>query len=287
MQDQGNWSLKIHGNVHSSPPNSSLQVPSLSQPPHPDNTTLLQTLEGQNICPTLVFQHGLFGSKIIFESEVKALVEQTGRKVLTVDTQNHTDSPSSSDCSYEAVSADLEALLLKLRLTPCVFIGHCMRGKTAMVLALQKPELVEHLIPLYISLTLTTAFPEVWTYMETTKSLNIPRSCISLRPKIQLMEQLVIWQYMLNNLIVVNGQYTWKVNIEALSHQMDTIMEFPRSLGSYSGPTLFLRGANYSLIQPHDYPQIKHLFPKAQILSVPKVDHWIHVDQSQAFLASI
>ncbi|XP_044531558.1 protein ABHD11 [Gracilinanus agilis] len=251
-------------------------------------------LEGQNTQPPLIFLHGLFGSKIIFEYEAKALAKRTGRKVLTVDAQNHRESPSSPDCSYEAMSTDLEALLLKLGLAPCVLIGHCMGGKTAMVLALQKPELVERLIPVDVSPTVTTAFPEVWTYMKAMKSLNIPKELnFSEAQKLaheklsQSIKNPVNRQYMINNLMLVNGQYIWKVNSEALSQQMDKIMDFPQIQGSYSGPTLFLRGAKSSYIQPSHLPEIKRLFPQAQILTIPKAGHCIHAYQPQDFLTHI
>ncbi|XP_003770525.2 protein ABHD11-like [Sarcophilus harrisii] len=251
-------------------------------------------LEGRNSHPPLVFLHGLLGSKINFESEAKALAEQTGRKVLTLDARNHRDSPSDPDCSYEAMSADVEALLLKLGLAPCVLIGHCMGGKIAMVLALQKPELVERLISLDVSPTMTTAFPEALTYIETMKSLKIPKELSFSKAQQLADEQLsqiiqdpIIRQYLLNNLIMVDGQYMWKVNSEVLSQQVDNIMDFPQIQGSYSGPTLFLRGADSLVIQPHHYPEIKRLFPQAQILTIPKAGHWIHVDQPRDFLTSI
>ncbi|XP_074121669.1 sn-1-specific diacylglycerol lipase ABHD11-like [Sminthopsis crassicaudata] len=251
-------------------------------------------LEGSNSHPPLVLLHGLFGSKIYFESEAKALAEQTGRKVLTIDARNHRDSPSDPDCSYEAMSADLEALLLKLGLAPCVLLGHCMGGKIAMVLALRKPELVERLIPLDISPTMTTAFPEALNYIEIMKSLKIPKELSFSKAQQLANEQLsqsiedpVIRQYLLNNLMMVNGQYVWKVDSEVLSQQVDKIMDFPQIQGSYSGPTLFLRGANSPLIQPYHYPKIKRLFPQAQILTIPKAGHWIHVDQPQDFMSSI
>lgn len=59
-------------------------------------------------------------------------------QVLTVDARNHGDSPHSPDMSYEAMSQDLQDLLPKLGLVPCVLIGHSMGGKTAMLLALQR-----------------------------------------------------------------------------------------------------------------------------------------------------
>ncbi|XP_043859552.1 protein ABHD11-like [Dromiciops gliroides] len=285
----------VHSWGLSKPPSGSSLTPAMYSSNGPRTVSLAyKLLEGQNTQPPLVFLHGLFGSKIIFKSEAEALAQQTGRKVLTVDARNHRHSPSSPDCSYEAMSADLEALLLKLGLTPCVLIGHCMGGKTAMVLALQKPELVERLIPLDISPTLITAFPEVGFYTEAMKSLNIPKELHFSEAQKLADEQLsqsikdpVIRQYLLNNLLMVNGQYVWKVNSEALSQQVDKIMDFPQIQGSYSGPTLFLKGANSSLIQPSHYPKIKRLFSQAQILSIPNAGHCIHVDQPQDFLTSI
>lgn len=55
-----------------------------------------------------------------------------------MDARNHGDSPHSPDASYEAMSQDLQGLLLQLGLVPCILIGHSMGGKTAMLLALQR-----------------------------------------------------------------------------------------------------------------------------------------------------
>uniref|UniRef100_A0A8C9DR98 sn-1-specific diacylglycerol lipase ABHD11 n=1 Tax=Prolemur simus TaxID=1328070 RepID=A0A8C9DR98_PROSS len=90
--------------------------------------------------PAVVFLHGLLGSKTNFNSIAKALAQQTGRRVLTVDARNHGDSPHSPDMSYEAMSQDLQGLLPQLGLVPCVLIGHSMGGKTAMLLALQRSQ---------------------------------------------------------------------------------------------------------------------------------------------------
>ncbi|XP_021042643.1 protein ABHD11 isoform X2 [Mus pahari] len=95
-------------------------------------------LDGDATLPAIVFLHGLFGSKTNFNSLAKAMVQRTGRRVLTVDARNHGDSPHSSDASYEAMSQDLQGLLPQLGLVPCVLVGHSMGGKTAMLLALQR-----------------------------------------------------------------------------------------------------------------------------------------------------
>lgn len=77
-------------------------------------------------------------------------------QVLTVDARNHGDSPHSPDMSYEAMSQDLQDLLPKLDLVPCVLIGHSMGGKTAMLLALQR---VSHPYPGFLQSSVDPEFP--------------------------------------------------------------------------------------------------------------------------------
>nr|XP_058141917.1 protein ABHD11 isoform X1 [Dasypus novemcinctus] len=131
-------------------------------------------LDGEPARPALVFLHGLFGCKTNFNSIAKALAQQTGRRVLTVDARNHGDSPHSPDMSYEAMSQDLQDLLLQLGLAPCVLVGHSMGGKTAMLLALQRPELVERLIAVDISPMVTTSVSDFPTYMAAMRAVAIP-----------------------------------------------------------------------------------------------------------------
>lgn len=44
----------------------------------------------------------------------------------------------------------------------------------------------------------------------------------------------------------------------------------------------------YSLMDsPSHYPEIRRLFPRAQMQTVPNAGHWIHADRPQDFLAAI
>uniref|UniRef100_A0A2K5J9S5 sn-1-specific diacylglycerol lipase ABHD11 n=1 Tax=Colobus angolensis palliatus TaxID=336983 RepID=A0A2K5J9S5_COLAP len=97
-------------------------------------------LDGEAALPAVVFLHGLFGCKTNFNSIAKAFAQQTGRRVLTVDARNHGNSPHSPDMSYEIMSQDLQDLLPRLGLVPCVIAGHSMGGRTAMLLALQRSQ---------------------------------------------------------------------------------------------------------------------------------------------------
>ncbi|XP_068945587.1 sn-1-specific diacylglycerol lipase ABHD11 isoform X1 [Petaurus breviceps papuanus] len=254
-----------------------------------------QLLDSSDPRPPLVFLHGLFGSKANFQTIGKSLQQQTGRKVLTVDARNHGESPHSPDSSYEAMSADVEALLPQLGLAPSVLIGHSMGGKTAMILALQRPELVERLISVDVSPLPTTAVSDFPSYLVAMKSVQIPKELpLSQARKVAdqqltpVIKDSAIRQFLLTNLVKASsGQFEWRVNIEALIQEMDKIMDFPKLQKSYAGPTLFLSGANSTFIQPSHFSEIKRLFPQAQIMSVPGAGHWIHADQPQDFMASV
>ncbi|XP_006155037.1 protein ABHD11 isoform X1 [Tupaia chinensis] len=251
-------------------------------------------LDGEAALPAVVFLHGLFGSKTNFNSIAKALAQQTGRRVLTVDARNHGDSPHSPDMSYEAMSLDLQGLLPQLDLVPCVLVGHSMGGKTAMLLALQRPELVERLIAVDISPMETTSVSNFVTYMAAMRAIDIPAEVPRSRARKLADEQLspvvqdiAVRQFLLTNLVEVDGRFVWRVNLDALAQHMDTIMAFPRRQDSYPGPTLFLLGGNSQFVHPSHHPEIRRLFPRAQMKTVPDAGHWVHADRPQDFIAAI
>ncbi|XP_032110851.1 protein ABHD11 isoform X2 [Sapajus apella] len=211
-------------------------------------------LDGEAALPAVVFLHGLFGSKTNFNSIAKALAQQTGRRVLTVDARNHGDSPHSPDMSYEIMSQDLQDLLPQLGLAPCVIVGHSMGGKTAMLLALQRPDLVERLIAVDISPVETTGISNFATYVTAMRTINIPDE--------------------------LPRSHARKLADEQLSSVV-------QRQESYLGPTLFLCGGNSQFVHPSHHPEIMRLFPRAQMQTVPNAGHWIHADRPQDFIAAI
>lgn len=55
-------------------------------------------------------------------------------------------------------------------------------------------------------------------------------------------------QFLLTNLVEVDGRFLWRVNLEALAQHVDKIMTFPWRQESYPGPTLFLLGGNSGFV---------------------------------------
>ncbi|NXS46706.1 ABHDB protein, partial [Balaeniceps rex] len=249
---------------------------------------------GRGDRPPLVLLHGLFGSHGNFQTVAKALVRRGSGKVLTLDARNHGGSPHSPLMTYEAMSLDVQHLLTRLGITKCILLGHSMGGKTAMTLALQRPDLVERLISVDISPVSTAPVSEFSAYISAMKSVKIPdglpRSAArqladdQLRPVVQLPQ---LRQFLLTNLVEVEGRYIWRVNLEAISHHLPDIMNFPVFHKPYHGPALFLGGSNSPYISSKDYPEIQRLFPKADVQYITGAGHIVHQDKFQEFITAV
>ncbi|XP_072301941.1 sn-1-specific diacylglycerol lipase ABHD11 [Eucyclogobius newberryi] len=250
--------------------------------------------DGKNDGTPLVFLHGLFGSKSNFHSIAKSLVQRTGRKVLTVDARNHGTSPHSPELTYEAMSADLKLLLSQLKIDRCVLIGHSMGGKTAMTTALTLPSVVERLVVVDITPSQSNTRTNFRTYIQAMQNVqissDIPRSTARRMAEDQLrkcVKERSVRQFLLTNLMELNGHYAWRVNLDVISAQLETLLSFPHYETPYEAPTLFLGGASSAYISSDDYPEIQRLFPYADIQYIPDASHWIHADKPLDFISSI
>ncbi|XP_016317085.1 protein ABHD11-like [Sinocyclocheilus anshuiensis] len=250
--------------------------------------------DGKGDSTPLVFLHGLFGSKSNFHSIAKSLVQRTGRKVLTVDARNHGKSPHSPVLTYKAMTHDLTHLLGQLHIGKCVLIGHSMGGKVAMTTALSQPSLVERLVVVDISPSLTSVQTSFCAYIQAMKEVkiasNIPRSTARRLAEDQLrkiVKERSVRQFLLTNLEEQNGHYGWRVNLEAISNYLEDIIGFPDFNTTYEGPTLFLGGSSSAYISSENYPEIQRLFPCADIQYIPDASHWIHADKPLDFISSI
>lgn len=56
-------------------------------------------------------------------------------------------------------------------------------------------------------------------------------------------------QFLLTNLEEQNGDYGWRINLDAISNHLEDIMGFPDFNTTYEGPTLFLGGSSSAYIR--------------------------------------
>uniref|UniRef100_A0A8C8EF22 Abhydrolase domain containing 11 n=1 Tax=Otus sunia TaxID=257818 RepID=A0A8C8EF22_9STRI len=152
-----------------------------------------------------------------------------------------------------------------------------------------QPDLVERLISVDISPVSTAPVSEFSAYISAMKSVKIPdglsRSAArqladdQLRLVVQLPQ---LRQFLLTNLVEVEGHYLWRVNLEAISHHLADIMDFPVFHKPYPGPALFLGGSNSK-----DYPEIQRLFPKADVQYIEGAGHIVHQDKFEEFITAV
>src|ERR1041385_7124088 len=92
----------------------------------------------------LIVLHGLFGSLDNWHSMSQKLAADF--HVFALDLRNHGHSPHAADLSYPSMSEDLKEFVIEKQLSAINLLGHSLGGKTAMLFALNFPDLVEKLI---------------------------------------------------------------------------------------------------------------------------------------------
>ncbi|XP_010852596.1 PREDICTED: alpha/beta hydrolase domain-containing protein 11 isoform X2 [Bison bison bison] len=158
----------------------------------------------------------------------------------------------------------------------------------------RRPELVERLIAVDISQVETTSSSNFPNYIAAMRAVDMANEAsLSGARKLaderlrSVIQSASIRQLLLTNLVEVDGRFVWRLNLDALAQHLDKILDFPARQETYSGPTLFLRGGNSQFLLPSHYPEIRRLFPRAQMQTVPNAGHLVHSDRPQDFMAAV
>ena len=247
---------------------------------HPLNTMV--TGDG----PPLVVLHGLFGQAKNWATIAKGLAD--GRRVIAADLRNHGASPWAEEMTYPAMAADVAGLIESLPEGRAALLGHSMGGKSAMVLALSRPELVERLIVADIA-PVAYSGGSLLAFVDAMLDVD-PAGYASRKEVEQALKRAVqdpgIRQFLLSNLTRGESGFRWTLNLRAIRAAMDTLSGWPETDGRYDGPTLFLAGDRSDYVSDAAQPAIDTYFPNARSERVP-AGHWIHAEAPQATLAAL
>jgi pimeloyl-ACP methyl ester carboxylesterase len=230
----------------------------------------------------LVILHGLFGSSDNWQSLGKIFSE--AYKVLLVDQRNHGRSPWDVTHTYDAMADDLKELLDEEGIPVVSLLGHSMGGKTAIRFAQKYPECLNKLIVADIGIKRYP--PHHQKVIEAIHSVDL--SSVASRKDAEEKVQAIAADRSISGFILKNlyrteeGNYAWRMNIQALEKNMDNILcELPNEI--VQRPTLFLRGDHSAYIDNDDIPGIAELFPNSNIKTISDAGHWLHVDQPSVF----
>lgn len=230
----------------------------------------------------VVLVHGLFGSSTNLRGMARKLAERF--RVINVDLQNHGRSPHTSSMTYHDMSEALYDLKEQIAAPRLNWIGHSMGGKAVMNLALTHSDCVNRLIVLDIApVNYRHGHAELIDAMFNIDLKGIANRTDADRALSEVVADSATRMFLLQNLKLDAGQYTWRINLPVLRQFYDDIMTFPDLTGStFYGPTLVLSGADSSYVSSGHHTIILRYFPNAAFSVVDGAGHWMHVDQPQS-----
>ena len=235
----------------------------------------------------LVVLHGLFGSADNWRSHIKRW--QESRRVIAVDLRNHGKSPHVAGMSYTAQAADVEALLDRLSVDSCDLLGHSMGGKVAITLARQAPERVARLIVADIApIAYQHGHDAIFKAMRAVERQPPADRKQADRIMTEFVETPATRQFLATNLIRgANATLVWRVGLDEIEGDYARIVAVPDGEGTYTGPTLVLRGERSDYVEDDALPAVEAVLPEARVETVPDAGHWLHAEQPEAFQTAV
>ncbi len=232
----------------------------------------------------LIIAHGLLGASGNWHTLSRNTFADHFR-VLALDLRNHGRSPHSDRFDIPVMAEDIVRCLDNLGIEQAHLLGHSMGGKVAMHMALEYSSRVDRLIVVDIA---PRAYPPAHEHIfEGLRALDLAafesRSQID-RALAAYVDELPIRQFLLKNLSSDGtGTYSWKMNLEGIYANYARINEAIQSDRTFPRPALFIEGERSTYITEDDRLDIRALFPRSEVVTVPGAGHWVHAEAPRHF----
>lgn len=250
-----------------------------------EGITLAYDEYGQSGSPTLVILHGFFASSRNWRQIARTLAVHY--HIYVLDLRNHGASGHYFVMDYPSMVEDVRLFLDEHHLGSAHILGHSMGGKVAMWFALIYPERINKLIVVDISpVSYRHSFDNLILALK-----QLPLDTLTNRKQADdLLSNAIpessFRQFLLQNLILKENKYQWRINLDIFANNADHIIAFPETeeVDSYSEAVLFLAGETSSYITK---ASVSTLFPKAKIKTIMDAGHWVQAEQPQAFCLAV
>ena len=231
----------------------------------------------------LIILHGFFASSRNWRQVAQRLAARF--HVYVPDLRNHGSSPQYHFMDYPSMTADVLRFMDQRNLVTVDLLGHSMGGKVAMWLALTAPDRVNKLIVADIA---PVSYQH--NFDNTILALKaLPLTEISNRKQAEMqlanaIPELSYRQFLLQNLILKDVHYCWRVDLDVFHLMAVHIAAFPKTdhLAPYIGKVLFIAGGDSDYVKPE---KIDSLFPTAAISTIDDAGPWLPVQQPDVFNA--
>ena len=238
----------------------------------------------------VVFLHGLFGQGKNFTQIAKAL--QPEFRSHLVDLPNHGRSEWTDVFSYEQ-TADAVAAHLRDGFAadgPVHVVGHSMGGKTAMLLALRHPGLVDRLVVADIAPAPSDGAGEFEHLLDSLARVDLSAVARRSDADDQLKEPIdnpTVRGFLLQNLRQGADGYAWQANLDVLRRDLPTIGAWPDVSASFDHPVLWIAGERSDYVREEHAEAMRQLFPRTRLLTIKGAGHWVHSEKPEAFVSAL
>lgn len=208
-------------------------------------------------------------------------------RVTSLDARNHGASPHATDMRYETMAADVAETMAALGIDRAVVIGHSMGGKTAMMLALTQPSLVERLAVLDIS-PLTYGHEHL-AYIRAMQAVSLLPGLTRQSADAALAAAVpdpALRGFLLHNLILGDHPH-WRLGLGEIAGAMNDLVAWvdPTPGAVWDGPALFVAGGNSAYVPASASDAIMQRFSAARIETIAGAGHWLHAEKPREVLA--
>ena len=204
--------------------------------------------------------------------------------------RNHGASPWTDAMSYPAMAEDLLRYVGMHGLSRPTAIGHSMGGKAAMTAALLAPERIGRLVVVDIApVRYRQGFAALVDALLGLDLDGIDRRTDADERLADAVPEAALRGFLLQNLVLRDGRYVWRLNLAAIAAARDTLRDFPDlpPSATFDGPTLLIGGGASDYIRPDHAPVVERYFPNAQYVRIPDAGHWVHAERPDAFLTAV
>ncbi len=235
----------------------------------------------------VVLLHGLFGAARNLGILTRAL--SRGARVIAMDLRNHGDSPHGLPMDFATMAGDVAETLAALGVARASLVGHSLGGKTVMALALMRPELVDRLVVMDIAPVAYDHdyqdYVAAMLAMELSPGLTRGAADQMLAATVKAAP---MRSFLLNNLVLGESP-RWRVGLREIQEAMPDLLDWPVLPGQrpFTGPALFLRGAESGYVTAAAEHVIDVLFPDAVRQSIAGAAHWLHEDKPREVIAAL
>ena len=236
----------------------------------------------------LVVLHGLFGSGKNWHSIARVLA--TNHTVYSVDLRNHGASPWADSMSYPEMADDVRAFIEREGLKQPAVMGHSMGGKTAMALALLYPEQVGALIVVDIApVTYADTMTPFAEAMRTPDVLAAATRTEAQRRLQPLLPDPSVAPFLMQNLVMRNDHFDWRINLAAIGASMATLSDFSDALRElrFARPVTAILGERSDYVRSRNASAYAPMFSSVRVEVIADAGHWVHADQPKAFVTAL